>query len=380
METIRVMIETLKAGLSEGWTEEEVLGFVRNHLGTDSVTDARLVEGLGDIPDARIGGALQKMLPLFKDKTLRKGIKRSLYRIKSRGIVLPDEISEPKQPILRPIDEEPPRGLAGVIDGVGNRPLVLGVPQLGMRYTVLTGVVSDTVGWIDFSGGRTSKKGYTAILRDLKKMSPLPLVETEPAYVLHLFEEAHQLTLQKGRAVPQDYSGLRANVEKIRKGYEKPLVYTLLEPDRGPEGEGLLERSGSLLRMEFFGGWLLEMEEMEPYVQAVREARESRLILSEVQRRARMEEVYRQALSELFPEVRRFLYKRRLEEMAYVLLKLEKLEEARMALATAIDLGRPFNLFQPNPFLFELVVRSILNKLAESEAKGKEEPSLIIRP
>jgi hypothetical protein len=380
METIQVMMETLKAGLSEGWTEEEVLGFVRSHLGKDPVTDARLVEGLGHIPDARIGGALQKMLPLFEDKTVRKGIKRSLYRIKSRGIVLPDEVSEPKRPILRPIEEEPPRGLAGVIDGVGNRALVLGVPQLGMGYTVLTGVVSDTVGWIDFSGGWTSKKGYTAILRDFQGMLPLSLVETEPAYVLHLFEEAQQLTLQKGRALPQNYLSLRANVEKIRKDYEKPLVYTVLEPDRGEEGEWLLERSGSLLRTEFFGGWLLEREEIEPYVQAVVEANESRLILSEVQRRARIEEVYRQALAELFPEVRRLLYKRRLEEMAYVLLKLEKAEEARMALAAAVDLERPFNLFKPNPFLFELVVRSILSKIAGSEAKEEQEPSLIIRP
>ena len=112
----------------------------------------------------------------------------------------------------------------------------------------------------------------------------------------------------------------------------------------------------------------------------VLEASESRLVLSEVQRRARTEEVYRQALAELFPEVRRLLYKRRLEEMAYVLLKLEKPEEARMALAAAIDLERPFNLFKPNPFLFELVVRSILSKITGSEAKEEQEPSLIIRP
>jgi hypothetical protein len=38
------------------------------------------------------------------------------------------------------------------------------------------------------------------------------------------------------------------------------------------------------------------------------------------------------------------------------------------------------NTFQPNPFLFQLVTRSILTLLAEAYEEKKKEPSFIVRP
>jgi len=85
-------------------------------------------------------------------------------------------------------------------------------------------------------------------------------------------------------------------------------------------------------------------------------------------------------LSELFSGDRREVYKRRLEEMAYVLLKRGKEEEAKICLSVAVDLERPFTPFQPNPFLFQLVARSISILLAEDRERKGQEPSLIIQP
>ena len=85
-------------------------------------------------------------------------------------------------------------------------------------------------------------------------------------------------------------------------------------------------------------------------------------------------------MSELFTGERRLLYRRRLEEMAYVLFKLGKEEEARVSLAVAIDLEKPVNPIQPNPFLFQLVVKSIFTLLAEAYEKKVKEPSLIVKP
>jgi hypothetical protein len=85
-------------------------------------------------------------------------------------------------------------------------------------------------------------------------------------------------------------------------------------------------------------------------------------------------------LSELFTRERRFLYQRRLEEMAYALFKLGRQEEARVALAVAIDLEKPVNPIQPNPFLFQLVIKSIFTLLAEAYEKKVKEPSLIVKP
>jgi len=66
--------------------------------------------------------------------------------------------------------------------------------------------------------------------------------------------------------------------------------------------------------------------------------------------------------------------------MAYVLIKLGREEEARISLAAAMDLEKPMNPFQPNPFLFQLVVTSILKCLKDAYEKKADEPSLIVKP
>ena len=70
----------------------------------------------------------------------------------------------------------------------------------------------------------------------------------------------------------------------------------------------------------------------------------------------------------------------RLEETAYVLNKLGKEEEARTALSVAIRLEKPLNPIQPNPFLLQLVIKSIYNLLAEAKEKREKESSLIVTP
>jgi hypothetical protein len=66
--------------------------------------------------------------------------------------------------------------------------------------------------------------------------------------------------------------------------------------------------------------------------------------------------------------------------MAYLLFKWGRGEEARVALAVALDLKQQANLLQPNPFLFQLVVRSIFTLLSEAYEKKTKDFSLIKRP
>jgi hypothetical protein len=45
-----------------------------------------------------------------------------------------------------------------------------------------------------------------------------------------------------------------------------------------------------------------------------------------------------------------------------------------------MDLEKPLNPIQPNPFLFQLVVKSIFSLLAEAHEKKAKEVSLIVKP
>jgi len=105
-------------------------------------------------------------------------------------------------------------------------------------------------------------------------------------------------------------------------------------------------------------------------------------VLTPDQKNARVNSVFRSALEELFPEEKRLLWKRRLEETAYILLKTGKEKEARAAVCAAIDLENPFSPIDPNPFIWNLLLKSIYSLLETDyeEKKEGEKTSLIVTP
>jgi hypothetical protein len=257
---------------------------------------------------------------------------------------------------------------------------LLAIPHSGRGGTVMEGVISDTLGLVDFSGEEMTRKGVRIFLEQIKKNSPFPLVEMEASYVGFLFAQAYRSTLERKEVVPHDYLRFKGEIEDMKKEYEKPLIYSYLASDEAAGEDRRLGRGGDLLKLDLFSGWRIDEDLVGRYADEVREAEESKIVLHPTQKEARIQGIYQKALSELFSGERRFLYKRRLDEMAYVLFKLGKEEEARISLAVALDLEKPLNLIQPNPFLFQLVVKSIFTLLAEADEKRAKEPSLIVKP
>jgi len=45
-----------------------------------------------------------------------------------------------------------------------------------------------------------------------------------------------------------------------------------------------------------------------------------------------------------------------------------------------MDLEKPMNPFQPNPFLLQLVMTSVVRHLKDDYEKKVKEPSLIVKP
>ena len=73
-----------------------------------------------------------------------------------------------------------------------------------------------------------------------------------------------------------------------------------------------------------FHSWRIEEDQIRPYADEVWEAEESKIVLNPAQKEVRFQGIYQKALTELFSGERKFLYQRRLEEMAYVLLQIGK--------------------------------------------------------
>ena len=380
MESVQGLIEKIKVDIQDGKSDEEIFQSFQLLLGKDPEFDRRLAESLATLPEVTTGRILQRMLGISSEKKVQKAIRRSLYRLKGKGITLEETPLRKETSVLRPLQAEPPKGMGGGYDLLGQRFLSLVIPHTGRGGAVMEGVISDTLGLVNFSGEEMTRKGIRIFVQELKKNTPFPLVEIEASYVGFLFVQAYHFTLEKKRTVPQDYLRLKTEIEHVRRPYERPLIYSYLQPGEVAQEDWRLQRGGDLLKADLFSGWRIEEDLIRPYADEVSEAEASKIVLHRTQKEARFQGIYQKALSDLFSGERKFLYERRLEEMAYILFKLGREEEARLSLAVALDLEKPLNLIQPNPFLFQLVVRSIFALLAEAREKRAKEPSLIVKP
>ena len=380
MEKVETLVEQVRTNIQDGKSDEEIFQSFQSLLGKDPKFDGHLADSLTTLSDAKTARILQRMLKTSKEKKVQKMIKRSLYRLKSKGISIEETPFNKEASILRPVQVEPPKGMGGGFDSLGQRFLVLVIPHSGRGGTVMEGVISDTLGLVNFSGEEMTRKGVRIFLEEIKKNSPFPLVEMEASYVGFLFAQAYRSTLERKEIVPQGYLRLKGEIEDVKKEYERPLIYSYLPSDEVAGEDRPLGRGGDLLKGDLFSGWRIEEDLIRRYADEIREAEESKIVLHPTQKEARFQGIYQKALSELFSGERRFLYKRRLEEMAYLLFKLGKEEEARLSLAVALDLEKPLNLIQPDPFLLQLIVKSIFTLLAEANEKRAKEPSLSVKP
>jgi hypothetical protein len=382
LQAIQTIIDRIDLYHRQGEDPQRSLEFVSQFLGKSAELDVAIAEGLvARIPSRATATILLEMKASCKSKPLLRTIKKSLYRLKQRGVSIEDtEAREKSAPVIRPVPSGQPEGFVSGIDYLGSRFIILALPRVPRGLHTHEAVASDVEGLVNFRRGEMTRKAFHTFLVSLKESVRLPVVGIPPAYGRFLLEEAYALTEKRENTPPQDFLTAKREISEIENGIHGPLIYQFLDRDEIRGNDRFLADSKNLLGHEGMINWVLEPEEVKPYVKAVKEAEESQIAVNPTQKEEWLQRIYQRALGELFVTERRLLYKRRLEEMAYVLFKLDRSDEAKRCLAAAIDLEQEISSFHPNPFLLQLVIASIYRVIAERREKGKEEPSLIIRP
>jgi hypothetical protein len=381
LQAVQTVIDRVNLSQRQGEDPQHSFEFVSQFLGKSDELDVAIAEELVRIPSEDTAKILMHMKASCRSKASLRAIRKSLYRLRQRGISVEEtEKRERDIPGIRRRETSPPEGFVSAIDYVGNRLVILAVPRIPRGLYILQAVVSDVEGLVDFQRDEMMRKAFGAFLGDLRQRARLPVVEIPAAYGRFLLEEACALAEKRGKTPPQDYAVAKRAISEIGGEVDGPLIYQFLDQDEIKGNDRLLADSKDLLTAEVFVNWLLEPKEVEPYVRAVKEAEESKIAVNPAQKEAWLQGIYQRALGELFPAERRLRYKRRLEETAYVLVKLDRSDEARRCLAAALDLEKEIGPLRPNPFLLQLVITSIYRVMAERHEKAEKDHPLIIRP
>jgi hypothetical protein len=182
--------------------------------------------------------------------------------------------------------------------------------------------------------------------------------------------------------LPPGYKDAERELQDV--GWDGPvaLIYEFIKEEEVKDQVRLLSESGNLHKILPFSSWFINPDKVRKYAEAIREAEKSRIVMTPQQKDARLSSVHMEALHELFPEERRLLWRRRLEEVAYILWKIGREREAKQALSAAVDLKTPFSPIEPNPFIWNLLLKSIygLIKTDYEEKEEEQKASLIVTP
>ena len=153
MEDIQTVAERIKTDIAGGKSEEEILQSLLPLLGKDPRAAGSLAELMVTIPDRVTARLLHRMFEEIQDKKVRKIIKRSLYRLKSKGIAVEGMLSDQQRSILHPLQADPKKGSRVESIFLGTGSLWLIIPHPGRGLTVMHGIVSNvmdknTIHWV----------------------------------------------------------------------------------------------------------------------------------------------------------------------------------------------------------------------------------------
>lgn len=378
----RAVVERLASrGLSP---EDPVAALAALERGWGSAPDleAAVVALLGATADAGVAERLAHLAQRTTDKTVKREIKRTLYKLEQRGLWHAPAAAAPPstQSLLGPADDEPEAWLSA-IDPSGSRLLWM-ARRAGADVASLSALINETRGLQEFYAGGTTRKALRQAQRDLATRNGVHLVEAPWRHVDALLQSATALAGDEARRAEVSRARREIVPQSAAPVEARPPVDALIDRAAAARDAGALAASAQALAEKELGGWLLPRDWLEPALAALDDTQSSLVIVSPQQREERAREKLQHAVDEVFAAAeRRALFAARFDESAYLLARRGRQEVARalVAAAEAARAGRPVGEI---PVLAQIAARSLglAAELRAEQKRDEQRSSLIVTP
>jgi hypothetical protein len=331
------------------------------------------VEALGSTSSPVAVKVLQILQKIPAEKPVRRALKTALYRLERQGLVKKEEETQPEPRVLipRPADRQA-EAWASWPESQGERGMVLKLPDAGRGYVMAIAVVNSEGVFHEFEAIQTTRKGVRALLDKMTGGVEGRFIEIPVEHFRFLMEEVAEIYQRQNQSLPSGYEPIHKYLASQVEVVSSPHVYNLLDEKEIVEDPILLRTSDSLLEVQPFVTWRLPEGLTHSFVEKMKEFSESRLVISESAQMERTAQIHRQAAAEIFTPKLRQHYRRLLEETALLLHLADRPQEAKRALAVAIDLENEIGLLTEDNFILGLVKRSIANEVGP-QVEGAEE-------
>lgn len=330
------------------------------------------IETLGAKANPVAVKVLQALQGFPAEKPVRRALKTALYKLTRKGLVKEQKETEVVPRVLVPRSaERQAEAWASWPESRGERGMLISLPGSGRGFLVAVAVVNPEGIFHEFDAFQTTRKGVRTLLERMTGGVEGRLIEISVEHVLFLIEEVEDIYRQQNRELPSSYEVIHKHLASLVEKPTGPHIYNLLNREEIAGDMVLLRSSDSLFEDPIFASWRLPDEVVHPFAEKIKDLGQSLLVVSQSAQVERAGQIYREAAVEIFTPEFRQRYRRHLEESALLLYLQDRQQEAKRALAAAIDLEKEVSVLTEDTFVLGLVKRSIAIEVGP-EAEGAE--------
>ncbi len=347
--------------------------------GRDS--DLAVIFSLGKIFDAASLDALVDIDRRISDKEIKKEIKRALFKLSQKGFAAPEQKAEESKPAgpLFGADREIEAYMSAV-DGGGGRLIWIAKPQPSHGLQVIQAMLHDREGLLRFGGMHMKRKELRKMADEIKQKHGIAMISVPWEFADRIVYEGYEKAKERGQSGLENFHEVRSI---LATGKPKEIVHPIYgKMDAAQARDGAWrEQSRRLLDEPELRYWILTDDWVQTSLPQLQEAQTSRLVLNPLQKEERFNAIVRDAVKTLCSGENGRAFKRRMEDMALYFLETQRVDQAKLALAVALQVGEG----DPGPldvsFLTGLMQKSFAFFMSQEKAKKEEEQSsLIIKP
>lgn len=365
-------IKLLEAGFDPAAAPADAIAKLRELRSTPGVTDLAIARALGMIADPAAAAMLAEM-EAGASGAMRREVRRALYKLKQHGIDAPSPPAATAIPD-RGTERTEINAMLSPIDSEGARIVWIVKPRMQGGLLRMWALISEHEGLVGAQNTRLSRRELNSEREELERRAQVKLVDADWRVADFIACEAWRNTPESRRGQVGNFLALRS--ELIASPPPTELVHPVYAE---LAAEAAAEPSVELLKEPEFLEWRLPDDLLKRYVDEINEAGESVIVLSPVHKQERVNAVIDRATAELLSGAHGKRIQRRLEDIAYYMVRAGRRDQAGWAAAAAARLRDGIDVTKV--LFFQAFIRTQLGTVAAAEQqKAEEEPRLIMTP
>ena len=314
------------------------------------------------------------------DKNVKKEVKRALFKLAQKGIVIAADAPAAKKPapLFEPASNI--EAYMSAVDGGGGRLIWIAKAQSNRGLQVIQAMLHDHEGLLRFEGVQLKRKELRGMAEEIKRQHGVSMIAIPWDFADQKIYDAYEKAKARGQSGLEHFHEIRSLFALGKpKSVEHPIYAKLGTTDlrEGP----WREQSRRLLDEPELRYWVLLDDWVKEYLSQIEDARSSPLVLNPVQKEERLAAIVREAVKTLCAGDRGKAFRQRMEDTALYFYETQRIDLAKISLAVAqqVDEGDPGPL--DISFLTGLVQKSFAFFLSQQKAQQEEaQSSLIIKP